>query len=110
MLAAISSTRFRPSSIMAAYNVRLYFATEITLTYSRGGRYFMIEFRLDVLRRRLREELAASRVDRLPGIGANTVRMRERPKTCEAAKQIHGAHAVALRSLMRSAASHATGA
>ena len=74
----------------------------------------MIESRLDVLRRRLGDELAASRVYRLAALNWREYSAHEgaseREMACRAAKQIHGAHAVVLRPLMRGAASHATGA
>jgi hypothetical protein len=72
----------------------------------------MTESRLEVLRRRLREELAAIRVYRLAGCNwreysgySGYEGASENAARCEAAKQIHGTHAVVLLRLMRDATS-----
>jgi hypothetical protein len=65
----------------------------------------MIESRLEVLRRRVREELTVRRVNKLAARNwCEYIAHEDAPENaarCEAAKQIHGAHAVVLLRLMR---------
>jgi hypothetical protein len=67
--------------------------------------HLVIEHRLEVLRRRLREELEARRVSKLAARNWREYSAHEgaceRASMCEAAQQIHSAHALVLRRLLR---------